>query len=375
MPMESARISLAPRTAFASRVQKLRRAIVKSGFGGVVMAPGPNIRYFTGVQSQILERPFMLFVPAEGDPHLVAPNLESGPYSRSPVSITLHMWDDAGGPSASFAELRRAVDLKGEWGCEGRVPYAYLRQIEDPGLKLEPADSMLERIRETKDEAELAEVRKAAEILGKAYLKVPQLMRAGMTESQLATALREEAFSLGAEVVDFCSVQAGAHAADPHWSPSATKIRDGEVVLIDSCCTKAGYYADITRTFVVGRNAKVEKAYGQVLEAQTAALESVRAGAKVGDVDAAARSSLESASMGRYFYHRTGHGLGLDVHEKPYIVPGGEERLRAGMVFTVEPGVYIEGDYGVRIEDDVIVGHGRVEVPTAIVPKEYGWWK
>jgi len=362
-------------SVFRSRMKKLQRAAAREGLEGVVLAPGPNIRYYTNVQSQILERPFLLFVPREGRANLVAPNLEAGPYTRSPVEIEIHAWDDSSGPTAAFAALRKDVRLEGRWGCEGRVPFGYLTRIFDKKLALEPADGLLETIRETKDPGEIALLKKAAKILGEAYLKVPEIAKPGMSEQQVAKALREEIFANGGETVDFCSVQAGKNAADPHWAPSLAKLGKNEEFLIDTCCTVSGYSADITRTFVLGKNEQVEGVYGDVLEAQKAAVGMVRPGATTGEVDAAARRILEAHGRGEEFFHRTGHGLGLDIHEEPYIVSGGRKKLRPGMVFTVEPGAYVAGKFGVRIEDDVVVTASGVDVITGMVPKEYGWWK
>jgi Xaa-Pro aminopeptidase len=375
LPEERGRALVASGSAFKARMQRLRSSIARAGLEGVVIAPGPNMRYYTGVQSQILERPFLLFVPQDGPAHLVAPNIEAGPYARASVEIEVHAWDDASGPPGAFAVLRKDVRVTGRWGCEGRVPFGYLEHVKDRKLSLEPADVILQTIRETKEPAEIALLKRAAKILGEAYLKVPEIAKQGMSELEVAKALRELIFANGGETVDFCSVQAGKNAADPHWAPSSTKLRANEGYLIDTCCTFEGYNADITRTFVLGKARELESAYEDVLEAQEAAVRMVGPGVPVGKVDDAARSRLEARGRGEQFFHRTGHGLGLDVHEQPYIVSRGRRKLRKGMVFTVEPGAYVAGRFGVRIEDDVAVTAGGAEVITGMVPKEFGWWK
>ncbi len=357
------------------RIERLRKGVAKRGLKGVVLAPGPNTEYYTGVRSKLLERPFLLFVPAEGDPQLVAPTLESGPYTRSPVDITVHSWDDASGPSGAFASLRRQIDLTGDWGCEGRVPFGYLTHVVGEGLELSPADPILQSIREVKEASEIRLLKEAAKILGKAFLRIPELMKEGMTEIELSVAIREEIFALGGEAVDFCDVQAGEDAADPHWAPSKRKIAQGLGVVTDVGCTLSGYNADITRTFLLGKNQELEDAYGHVLEAQRKGIRAIGPGKRVGEVDAATRGHLEAKGLGKYFFHRTGHGLGLEIHEEPYIISGGRKALREGMVFTVEPGVYVAGRYGVRIEDNVIVTPGGCDVISRSVPKEFGWWE
>jgi Xaa-Pro dipeptidase len=360
-------------SSFRSRLERLKKSVIKNGLTGVIIVPGANMRYYTDVQSQMLERPFLLFVPGDGEPHLVAPNLESGPYSRAPVDIHLHQWDDASGPKGAFDSLRKEISLKGRWGCEGRVPFGYLTLIRR-GPSLVPGDEVLQEIRETKDAAELGSLKKAAKLLADGFLKVPELAKPGMTELELSKALKEYVIEKGAESFDFCSVQAGVHAADPHWAPSATKLKNDDEFLIDACCTVAGYSADITRTFVLGTDREVAKVYADVLDAQQAALKAAGPKVATGAVDSAARSILEERGRGEQFFHRTGHGLGLEIHEEPYIVPGGRKLLRAGMVHTVEPGAYLAGKFGVRIEDDVVITSNGADVITGTVPKEYGWW-
>lgn len=358
-----------------ARIEKLRRRVTVEGLDGIVLAPGPNLRYYTGVNSQMLERPFLFFLPAGGEPQLVAPRLEAGPYTKAKFPIEVHDWDDTSGPSGAFAALRRGIDLTGRWGCEGRVPFGYLTNIDRDGIELVSAEHILQAIRAVKDASELDSHRRAARILADAYRKIPSILRVGMSELQVATALREAVFELGGESVDFCMVQAGPHAADPHWASSSKKIADGDGIIIDAGCTFDGYNADITRTFVVGANGRLERLYADVLAAQEKAISTAASGVEVGRVDAAARVLLAERKLGKYFFHRTGHGLGLEIHEEPYIVPNGRSKLESGMVFTVEPGVYLQGKMGVRIEDNLISRPRKSEVITGSLPKEYGWWR
>jgi Xaa-Pro dipeptidase len=201
------------------------------------------------------------------------------------------------------------------------------------------------------------------------------VLREGVSEKETARFIVEDALASGADGAD-PMVQSGTRAADPHSETSAKRIERGESVVVDVVSTYAGYAADITRTFVLGNDRYAEKTYASVLSAQLKAIDSAKVGVATGRVDAAARSSLKSDGLAKYFIHRTGHGLGLEVHEAPYIAPRGRERLGRGMVFTVEPGVYIPGRLGVRIEDDIAIPKdGRTEVITGTVPKEYGWWR
>ena len=362
------------REVFSSRIRKLRAQLRGAGLEGVIIAPGPNIRYYTGINSLLLERPFLLFVPEQGELQVVAPKFESGPYRRSPLRIMVHDWEDGTGPSPAFREVVGQLDLTGVWGSEGRVPFGYLHELQKFGkLRLDNAEPVLQSVREIKDAEEIGLHKESAEILARCLLKIPDLLAHDMTELQLSKRLVEEAYAEGVETAEIM-VQAGANAADPHAQPSSKKIGRNEAVVIDAVSSYRGYYADITRSLVTGRNAEFEKSYTTVLEAQLRAIEECRVGAEVGAVDGAARGYLERKGLAHLFTHRTGHGLGLEVHEAPYIVPGGKEVLTAGMIFTVEPGVYVAGDFGVRIEDNVIIGK-KGEVTTRMLPKEFGWWQ
>ena len=357
------------------RAENLAKELRTSGLEGVIIAPGPNLAYYTGVRAQLLKRPFLLLMEGDGDAHLLAPKLETGPF-RGTIQLTVHAWDDTEGPSRAYGELIKEIETEGRWGCEGRVPFGFLEKLLSRGLKVKPADHVLESIREIKEPSELELIRKSAAILSKSVLDVPQVLREGMTERELARFVVESALASGADEVNPCTVQSGARAADPHSETTSKKIRRGESVVLDVVSNYQGYTADITRTFVLGAGGDVEKTYRSVLAAQERAIDSANAGVETGKVDAAARDSLKKDGLAKYFIHRTGHGLGLEVHEAPYIVAGGRERIRPGMVFTAEPGVYIAGKLGVRIEDDVAISKdGRGDVMTGTLPKDYGWWR
>jgi Xaa-Pro aminopeptidase len=172
-----------------------------------------------------------------------------------------------------------------------------------------------------------------------------------------------------------CMVQSGPRAADPHSETSSRKIGRRESIVVDAVSFYQGYAADITRTFVIGNDPMFERVYSSVLEAQQEAVAKALTGSAVGAVDKAARDSLKRDRLGERFIHRTGHGLGLEVHEAPYIVAGGRAKLESGMVFTVEPGAYLPGKLGVRIEDDLVATRDGNEVMTHGLPKELGWWR
>jgi len=363
------------KTIYSKRIRTLKGRLEDAGLRGAIIVPGPNMQYFTGVNSLLLERPFMLLVPAEGEPHLVSPAFEAGPYEAGSVPLEIHTWTDSQGSDGAIAKAVKGAGVKGKWGVEGRVPYLYLdRMMKRASPKLKSAEPILQGMREVKDEEEAKLLRKAARILSSAFDEFPGLLREGATELVVAKAAVDLIYAKGASRVDDMLVQSGARAADPHGLPSAKKIGRGESVIMDVGATFEGYYADITRAFCLGQSPEMEKVYQKVLEANKSGIGEAAKGVRVGDVDAAARTVLKKAGLGKYFTHRTGHGLGLEIHEAPYIVEGGREVLDSGMCFTVEPGVYIKGRLGVRIEDDVLI-EGKRGVAITDTPKEFGWWR
>jgi Xaa-Pro dipeptidase len=363
------------KSIYSRRVKALKEKLDDAGLRGAIIVPGPNMQYFTGVNSLLLERPFMLLVPAEGEPHLVSPTFEAGPYEAGSLPLEIHPWTDSEGSDGAIAKAVRGAGVKGKWGVEGRVPYLYLdRLMKWASPKLGSAESVLQGMREVKDEEEVKLLRRSASILSQAFQEFPSLLREGLTELEVAKAAVDIIYAKGATHVDDMLVQSGARAADPHGLPSPKKIERGDSIIMDVGATFEGYYSDITRAFCIGKSHDMEDVYQKVLAANTSGIGEAAKGVRVGDVDAAARDVLKKAGMGKYFTHRTGHGLGLEIHEAPYIVEGGREKLESSMCFTVEPGVYMRGKLGVRIEDDVLI-EGRRGVAITDTPKEFGWWK
>ncbi len=362
-------------TRFSGRVDQLKRRLDGEGLRGAIVVPGPNMAYFTGVNSLLLERPFMLILPVEGDPHLVAPTFESGPYQSLQLHVRIHSWTDSEGPGGAITEAVRGAGLRGKWGVEGRVPFLYLDWLtKHASPEFTNAEPLLQGMREIKDEAEVRLLRKAARILSRAFEEFPGMLEEGRTEVEVAKAATDAIYEKGASHVDDMLVQSGQRTADPHGLPTPRKIGRGESIIIDVGAAFEGYYADVTRAFCLGKSSEMERVYDRVLEANISGIRESAGGVPVGRVDEAARGTLKRAGMAQHFTHRTGHGLGLEIHEAPYIVEGGSEKLRDGMCFTVEPGVYLRGKLGVRIEDDVLI-EGKRGVAITDAPKEYGWWR
>jgi len=334
------------------------------------------MRYYTGVNSILMERPFLLLVPDDGLPHLVAPTLESGPYRIGPLKIEIHSWTDNEGPTHALEEASAQLQLSGKWGIEGKVPYRFITLLAKfTKVEFDEADSCLQELRQVKDEGETRSLKRSASILCKSLLSTPSLIKPGMRESELASKLTQTIRKNGADSVDDLLVQSGESSADSHHIASSRRIRRRESIVIDAGCTYSGYYADITRTIMLGDDHEFEDMYGKVLEAQVAAIKQSKTGITTGAVDYAARQTLRKYNLDKYFTHRTGHGLGLEIHEAPYLVENGAQILQPHMAFTVEPGIYIPSRMGIRIEDNLITSSGGHSVTTRSLPKDYGWWK
>jgi Xaa-Pro dipeptidase len=353
------------------RFLRLSKEMEGAGLDGVVIAPGPNMFYFTGVKSVLLERPFMLFVSKNSEKILLCPKLEAGPYRN--LNMTIYEWSDEQGPLEAMKKVSSRLEGR-KWGVEGRVPFSFFKLISScMDAEFVNAQDVFFSVREVKDENEIKALLKASRILSKAFVEFPGMIKEGMKEKELAKKTSDKIYSLGAEYVDNVLVQSGHRASDPHSLPSDKRIARDELIVIDISCTFSGYYSDVTRTLSISRPKGVEKAYQAVLEAQLAAENSARAGVKAEDIDREARSLLDSRGFGKYFIHRTGHGLGLEVHESPFIVSGNKKKISQGMFFTVEPGVYFQGKFGIRIEDDIFVSNSSSREITN-VPKEFLWW-
>ena len=352
------------------RVGRLAKELTSAGLEGAIIVPGPNLAYYTGVSAHLYERPFLLLLRCDGEAHLLAPKLESGPFSGS-IPLTLHSWDDTEGPSGAFRELRAAINTKRVWGCEGRVPFGFLDHLLRLGIKVKRADGVLQSIREVKEPEELELLRRSAEILSGSILRVPDALREGMTEKELARFILEDATRREGPTRSNRMVQSGPRAADPHSVTSTRKIGRGESVVVDVVSYYDGYAADITRTFVMGRGGEVEKTYRSVLAAQEKAIDSAEAGVATGKVDAAARDSLKRDGLARVLHPQDGARARARGPRGAHTSSrAGSELLRPGMVFTVEPGAYLPGRLGVRIEDDVMLSTTRgSEVTTSEGPE------
>lgn len=365
---------------YASRIQALQELQKAQGLDCVALVPGANLRYFTGLAGHLSERPLVAFFPAAGQPAVALPVLEvPGARVLLPDDVQLLAYSDEEGHEQVFHQVVEALGLDPD-GISLGVEYLGMRLLEARrieqafrGCRLFATEPWLPALRMRKDEAEIALMRRAVEIAEAAmeHLLREGAIREGRTELQVASDLRVAMLRAGGQEEAFAPiVVAGPNSASPHAGPSERPLAQGDLVTIDWGTSYQGYRSDITRTFVLGEpSAEIERMYDAVLAANQSGRLTARAGVPAQEVDRAARRAITLAGYGPHFLHRTGHGLGLETHEPPYIVEGEFEILKPGMTFTVEPGVYVPGLGGVRIEDDVLITPDARETLTTM-PRE-----
>ena len=345
---------------FASRLARMRQEARNYGAEAVLVAPGPDLRYLVGYDALPLERLTCLVVSTDGEASLVVPRLELLAAEASPVAaldVTLRPWGENEDPYALVASLIpdcNRVALDNHMWFEKVVG---LREAA-PHWSTMLAGSIVSNLRMRKDDAEIAALMRAGAAIDRVHARVPELMRAGRTEREVGLDIAEAILAEGHVAVDFIIVGSGPNGASPHHDVSDRVIAEGDVVVVDIGGTMPdGYRSDCTRTYAVGfAPPDFVYEYAALQEAQAAAVAHARVGVTCESVDAAARDVLVAAGLGDLFIHRTGHGIGMETHEEPYIVSGNALVLDQGMAFSIEPGFYREGSYGARIEDIVITG-------------------
>jgi Xaa-Pro aminopeptidase len=346
----------------ADRLERAAAAAAEAGLAALLLTPGPDLRYLTGYDAHQLERLTCLAVPAPGpaghEPFLVVPRLELPAAQASPaggMGFEIIPWDETDDPYALVA--KRLAAASGPVGLSDHMWALMVLRFRDalPGFGQELASIALRAMRIRKTPAEVSALRAAGEAIDRVHARVPGWLRAGRTERQVAADIADAIIQEGHARVDFTIVGSGPNAASPHHEVSDRVLQRGDAVVVDIGGTMpSGYCSDCTRTYVIGEPPPEFAAYYPVLrDAQQAAFAAVRPGVTAEAVDAAARKPIAAAGYGAYFVHRTGHGIGLETHEDPYIVSGNAEPLQPGMAFSVEPGIY-PGPHGARIEDIVI---------------------
>lgn len=315
-----------------------------------------TIGYLTGYFEGAGER-FMVFaVGNDGRSRLVCPALSVNQATRAGIGDVRPL-KDGQSPDAEVAALVADFGLTGTVAVDDEMPAGLLLLLQKlmPAVTFVPGYPVASRLMRGKRSDELAHLHKTGGIADEAGRAVIAQLQSGMTEEQVAVMLSDEMAKRGGRP-SFGIVASGANGAEPHHHTDSTVIEAGDVLIMDFGCTVNGYFSDITRTVSMGpASNKVQDVYRTVYQAHMAARKAIRPGVLSGEVDAAARDVIESAGYGEFFTHRTGHGLGLKIHEEPYIMPGGQVELMVGDCFSIEPGIYLPGEFGVRIENIVTV--------------------
>jgi Xaa-Pro dipeptidase len=363
-------------TTYQSRLDRLSHGQQERELDLVAIVPGANLRYLTGLEMHASERVTLALFPLAGDPAFVLPELEA-PRAQETLEIQASFctYTDVEGPSAAFRRAYAELGLRSPAiGVEHlRMRILELRLLEEHASDggFVDAEPLLSELRMRKDEEEIAAMRRAAAVNEDCFRLVQAQIRRGVREQELAATWQKAALDAATgEVPEAPIVASGLNGASPHAWATSRAIGEGDLVTIDGFLRVEGYYSDITRTYAVGEvDEELRRIYSVVRKANAAGREIIRPGIQAQEVDRAARQVIEEAGYGEYFIHRTGHGLGLEIHEPPYMVEGNELVLEPGMTFTVEPGIYVPERGGVRIEDNLLVTEDGCESLTTL-PRE-----
>jgi Xaa-Pro aminopeptidase len=374
-----------PAAAYAERLVAARRALRERGAGALLVGPGPDLRWLAGYDAMALERLTLLVVPGDEEPAILVPRLEIARARLAPALeaglVRLVPWDETDDPIGLVPGLLgRAGAAPGHGPGAGRggrllvsdrlwAAFVLPLQATLSGARFGLASEALRDLRAVKDADEIALLRAAAHAADRVVAGVAHGPLVGRTEIDVAREVRERLVAEGHQSAGFAIVGSGPNSASPHHAPSDRRITEGEPIVLDIGGTIGGYGSDITRTLWIGGagtaagpTAEYLDLYGALQAAQAEATAAVGPGIACERIDAIARDAITAAGYGRFFVHRTGHGIGLEEHEAPYIVAGNTEALRPGHAFSVEPGIYIDGRFGARIEDIVVCGSGGPDV-------------
>ena len=352
-----------------SRLDKLTASLLNSGLSAVALNPGPTLTYLSGISFHLMERPVVLLVTPDKDPVLVLPELELPKVDLFPYKVQAFAYGE--NPSEWEDAFRKAAQSLGLDGKRIGVEPRQMRLLEfrhvkagAPEADYPDATDVLSELRLKKDKAEVDAMRQAVKIAQDALEAVIPKIKIGMTEKELSSELVMQLLKHGSESeMPFAPiVSAGPNSANPHASPTKRKIQTGDLLVVDWGAAHDGYISDLTRTFAVGEvDEEYKKIHKIVQESNAAGRAAAKPGVPCAAVDIAAREVIEKSGYGKYFTHRTGHGIGMEGHEAPYMRGDNMQLLEPGMAFTVEPGIYLAGRNGVRIEDNLVITEDGAE--------------
>lgn len=346
---------------FAGRIERARSLMRGAGVDALLLSVGADLAYLTGYEAVPLERLTMLMLPVDGTGVLVVPELEAPRVEPRPGRFEVRPWGETEDPVEIVAgSLGRAERVS--IGDQTWATFVLDLQHRRPDVQLEISSPLTRALRMRKDRAELDELRQAALATDRVAARLRGYGFSGKREIDVSRAVAHMTVEEGHQVASFAIVASGPNGASPHHDAGERIIEKGDAVVVDFGGKWNGYHSDTTRTFHVGEpSTEYRRAYDVLREAQAAAVEAVEPGVPAECVDQVARAVIEEAGFGRYFIHRTGHGIGLEAHEHPYLVEGNDLPLEPGMAFSVEPGIYVPGRWGMRIEDIVAVTENGVE--------------
>ena len=352
------------------RFDQLNASLRTSGLDAVILNPGPTLTHLTGLHFHLMERPVVLLFAKDQNPAIVLPELELQKVASLPYKLQVFPYPE--NPSEWDGAFRRATQALGLDGKRIGLEPRQLRLLEfrhvksgAPEADYPDASDVLSSLRLRKDQVEVDAMRRAVRIAQEALEATIPLIKIGMTEKELSSELVVQLLKQGSEPeMPFAPiVSGGPNAANPHASPSERKLQVGDLLVVDWGATYDGYISDLTRTFAVGEvDDEYKKIHEIVQEANAAGRAAGKPGVPCANVDKAARDVIEKAGYGVYFTHRTGHGIGMEGHEEPYMRGDNLQLLEPGMAFTVEPGIYLPNRNGVRIEDNVVITENGADV-------------
>ncbi|HNM12003.1 MAG TPA: Xaa-Pro peptidase family protein [Mycobacterium sp.] len=347
-----------PSDVYGRRLEAAAAAADRAGVAGLVVTPGYDLRYLLGSRAQTFERLTALVIPAGGAPVVVLPRLELAALRESAAAdlgLVVQDWVDGENPYDIVAD---ALGGHARAAVTDSMPALHLLPLAARlGAVPVLGTQIMAGLRMVKDPAEIESLSAAGAAIDRVHARVPEFLRPGRTEADVAADITEAIVAEGHSEAAFVIVGSGPNGADPHHECSDRVLQAGDIVVVDiGGPVEPGYNSDSTRTYSLGEpSAEIAGQYAVLQRAQAAGVAAVRPGVTAEQVDAAARDVLAEAGLAEYFVHRTGHGIGLSVHEEPYIVAGNDLPLAPGMAFSVEPGIYFPGRWGARIEDIVIV--------------------
>lgn len=353
------------------RIQKLQVLAQSNDIAAFVVVPSASLFYFAGFNMGLSERPAFLIVPQVGEVSFLCPAFEAEKISRESGIANLVTYSDEAGPISALTKALTGWDLGQRIACEYRacrlLEYDVMAQALGGRIEAIDARPYFAQLRMAKDAQEQTYLKMAAEAADLMVATIADNLKPGISEQQLQELARQALAEAYPDAgIPFCSIASGERTSLPHAGTSQRIIEAGDLVWVDLGAQINGYVSDITRTFAMGPlDEELSQAYELVLRANEAACQAARPGVTAAYLDEVARAVIRAGGFGEQFTHRTGHGIGLEVHEEPYIVAGNDTIMRPGYAFTIEPGIYLPGKGGIRIEDDVIITEAGAEIITS----------